>query len=319
MLWRALRPEVPDLPTLQEVRSFTRTSLLDGFSHNPRVKADLAGEILNQALPYIQQFRGNTFVVKYGGAAMRDAALMRGVIRNVLLLQLVGIRPILIHGGGPEIDRWVERLGGAKTTIDGLRVTDEATMEIVEMALAGRANKMLVSEVQQAGGKAIGLSGRDGGLLVGEVISEALGRVGAVIHVEPEILEVACSHDFVPIVCSVAADSSGAALNINADNAAAAIAAATGARKLFLLTDTDGVYEDPDKPETLLSRLGAEAAHRMLGSGKASRGMIPKLNAALRALEDGVESVHLVNGARPNALLIEIFTDRGIGTMITRS
>jgi acetylglutamate kinase len=223
-----------------------------------------------------------------------------------------------VHGGGPEIDKWVERLGGEKKTVDGLRVTDDETMEIVEMALAGRSNKALVSEVQQCGGKAIGLSGRDGGLLIGEPISEELGRVGRVIHVDPEVLLIACDHGFVPVVCSVAADSFGAPLNVNADSAAAAIAGAVGARKLFLLTDTDGVYADPSDPESLVSSLSPEEASRMIISGQASRGMIPKLEAALRALEDGVESVHMVNGARPNAILIEVFTDHGIGTMMCR-
>jgi len=276
------------------------------------------GEILNQALPYIQQFRGDTFVVKYGGSAMRDPALLRGVIRNVLLLQLVGIKPVLVHGGGPEIDRWIERLGGTKKTIDGLRVTDDETMEVVEMALAGRANKALVSEIQQCGGKAIGLSGRDGGLLVGEAISEALGRVGEVVHVHPEVLHIATDHGFVPVVCSVAGDSAGAALNVNADSAAAAIASAIGARKLFLLTDTDGVYRDPADPASLISRLSTAEASAMISSGAASKGMIPKLRAAMRALEDGVESVHLINGSHPNAILLEVLTDRGIGTMMAR-
>jgi acetylglutamate kinase len=282
-------------------------------------QAALAGEILNQALPYIQRFQGSTFVVKYGGSAMQDRPSLRGVIRNVLLLQLVGIRPILVHGGGPEIDALAERLGkGERRTIDGLRVTDEETMEIVEMALAGKANKALVAEVQACGGKAIGLSGRDGGLLVGEPISEELGRVGRILHVHPEVVQIACDHGFVPVVCPIAGDSSGAALNVNADSAAAALAGALGARKLFLLTDTAGVYADPGDPETLISRLGQNEARGLITSGRASRGMIPKIEAALRALDDGVESVHFVDGGLPNALLIEVFTDRGIGTMMSR-
>lgn len=301
------------------MQSMALLSLVGGTIIADMIDAQVTGEILNQALPYIQQFRGDTFVVKYGGSAMRDPALLRGVIRNVLLLQVIGIRPILVHGGGPEIDKWIERLGGGeKKTVDGLRVTDEDTMDIVEMALAGRANKMLVSEVQQCGGKAVGLSGRDGGLLVGEAVSEELGRVGSVIHVDPEVLQIACDHGFVPVVCSVAADSAGAALNVNADSAAAAIAAAVGARKLFLLTDTDGVLRDVSDPASLISKLPQEEARAMLASGQATKGMIPKLEAALRALDDGVENVHLVNGAHPNAILIEVFTDQGIGTMMGR-
>lgn len=277
------------------------------------------GEILNQALPMIQRWQGQTFVIKYGGSAMRDPSLMRGVIRNVLLLQLVGIHPILCHGGGPEIDRWIERLGGGeRQTIDGLRVTDDATMEIVEMALSGRANKALVSEVQQCGGKAVGLSGRDGGLFVGEALSPELGRVGRILQVNPELVRVAVGSGFVPVVCSVAADTAGEALNVNADTAAAALAGAMGASKLILLTDTDGVLASADDPASLISELTPERARAMLASGDASRGMIPKLEAALRALEDGVESVHLVNGAIPNAILIEVLTDHGIGTMMRR-
>jgi len=277
------------------------------------------GAILNQALPMIQRWQGQTFVIKYGGSAMRDPTLMRGVIRNILLLQLVGIRPILCHGGGPEIDRWVERLGGGeRQTIDGLRVTDAATMEIVEMALSGRANKALVSEVQQCGGKAVGLSGRDGGLFIGEAIRPELGRVGRILQVNPELVQVAVSSGFVPVVCSVAADPAGEALNVNADTAAAALAGAMGASKLILLTDTDGVLASADAPTSLISELTPARAREMLASGDASRGMIPKLEAALRALEDGVESVHLVNGAIPNAILIEVLTDHGIGTMMRR-
>jgi len=277
-----------------------------------------AGDILNQALPYIQQFQGQTFVIKYGGSAMRDPSALNGVIRNVLLLQLVGIRPVLVHGGGPEIDRWIERMGGKKVVVDGFRVTDDDTMEIVEMALAGRANKQLVAEVHRAGGKAIGLSGRDGGLLVGEPISEALGRVGRVIQVNTEVVRLAADAGFVPVVCSVAAGTDGGALNVNADTAAAALAGAMGARKLILLTDTDGVYADPADRTTLLTRLTPADAERLLASGKADGGMRPKLEEGLRALEDGVAGVHLVNGGRPNALLVETFTDQGMGTMIVR-
>jgi acetylglutamate kinase len=276
------------------------------------------GEILNQALPYIQRFHGHTFVIKFGGSAMREPQHVAGFIRNVLLLQLAGIRPILVHGGGPEIDRWVERLGGQKQLVGGLRVTDEATMEIVEMVLAGKTNKALVTQVQRCGGKAIGLSGRDGALLTGEPVSEELGRAGRVTHVNPSVLEVALGAGFLPVVCPVAADASGAALNANADAAAAAIASATGAGKLILLTDTEGVYGDPDDPGTLLSRITAQQARDLIRTGRANRGMVPKLEAALHALEGGVPSVHLLNGGRPNALLIEVLTDEGIGTMIAQ-
>lgn len=281
---------------------------------DPKTLAD----VLNQALPYIQEFRGQTFVVKYGGSAMRDATLMDGVIRNVLLLQLVGIRVILVHGGGPEIDTWLNKLGIEKKTLNGLRVTDEATMDIVEMALAGRANKALVAAVQREGGQAIGLSGRDADLLEAETISEDLGRVGNVVKVNANVLNVATEAGFIPVVCSVATDSEKRALNVNADSAAAAIAAAVGASKLVLLTDTNGVLSDKDDAHSTLSELTIAEAHAMLSTGKADRGMIPKLEGALYAIEQGVESVHLINGGTPNSLLVEVFTHSGVGTMIVK-
>ena len=276
----------------------------------------LQAEVLNQALPYIQAFRGQTFVVKYGGSAMRDPSLLNGVIRNILLLQLVGIRPILVHGGGPEIDKWLEKLGIEKKTLNGLRVTDDATMEVVEMALAGRANKALVAEIAKAGGKAVGLSGRDAHLLTAVQISQELGRVGRVTRVDPSILKSTSEVGVIPVVCTVASDDAGEPLNINADSAAAAIAVAIDASKLVLMTDTDGVLEDKDRPETRISKLSLAEAQAMIADGRADRGMIPKLEAAIHALDHGVDRVHLINGGTPNALLIEIFTDAGIGSMM---
>ncbi len=278
--------------------------------------AQTQAEILNQALPYIQAFRGQTFVVKYGGSAMRDPALMHGVIRNVLLLQVVGIKPILVHGGGPEIDRWLDRLNIEKKTLQGLRVTDDETMEVVEMALAGRANKALVAEFAKAGGKAVGLSGRDAHLLTAEPISAELGRVGEVSKVDPSILRSTTEAGVIPVVCSVASGLDGEALNVNADSAAAAIAVSIDASKLILMTDTDGVLDDKDRPDSRISNLSASQAQAMLSDGRADKGMVPKLKAACSALDHGVDKVHLINGATPNALLIEIFTDQGIGTMM---
>jgi acetylglutamate kinase len=272
--------------------------------------------VLNQALPYIQAFRGQTFVIKYGGSAMKDEALMEGVIRNVLLLQLVGIRPIVVHGGGPEIDVWLARLGIEKKTVAGLRVTDVATMDVVEMALAGRTNKALVAAVQKAGGKAIGLSGRDADLLMAEAISPELGRVGRIVEVRPEILQVVTESGYVPIVCSVASNADRKAMNVNADTAAGAIAAAIGASKLILLTDTNGVLADREDPSSRISELTPSEAQAMIADGRADRGMIPKLEAALAAVAGGVSRVHMIHGGRPNGLLVEVFTDAGIGTMI---
>jgi len=247
---------------------------------------------------------------------MGDPALVTGVIRNVVLMSLVGISTLLVLGGGPEIDRWLSRLGIEKKTVGGLRVTDDETMDVVEMALAGRANKLLVSEVQQCGGMALGLSGRDGGLLLGETISEELGRVGRVNEVNPAVLNMAIDAGFIPVVCSVAADINGHALNVNADSAAAAIASAVKASKLILLTDTDGVLEDKNDPNTLISHLTTKKAREMVASGKADRGMIPKLDACISALSHGVEEVHLLNASTLNAVLVEVFTDAGIGTML---
>ncbi len=275
------------------------------------------GDVLNQALPYLQTFRGQTFVVKYGGSAMRDPSMMEGVIRNVLLFQLVGVHVVLVHGGGPEIDTWLDRLSIEKRVLNGLRVTDSATMDVVEMALAGRANKALVAEVQRLGGKAVGLSGRDADLLIAEPISEELGRTGQVTSVNPDVLKVVTEAGYVPVVCSVASDKDHQALNVNADSAAAAIAAAIGATKLILLTDTDGVFGNKNDKSSRVSQLSTKEARFMLETGRADRGMIPKLEAAISAIENGVQRVHLLNGGTPNALLVEAFTDQGIGTMMT--
>lgn len=278
--------------------------------------AQLHGQVLNQALPYIQTFRGQTFVVKYGGSAMRDPAVVEGVIRNVLLLQLVGIRLILVHGGGPEIDTLLARFGLEKKTINGLRVTDDATMEAVEMALL-KANKAVVAEIQKAGGRAIGLSGRDADMLQAWPISEELGRVGEVVHVDPAVLKTATDADLIPVVCTVATDKERRPLNVNADSAASAIAVALQASKLILMTDTDGVLADVNDPNSLYTQLSTQEATGMIRDGRAARGMIPKLEAAVAAVDGGVSSVHLINGATPNALLMEVFTDTGIGTMMT--
>lgn len=273
-------------------------------------------DVLAQALPYLQAFRDQTFVVKYGGSAMRDPSLMDGVIRNVLLLQAVGIRTVLVHGGGPEIDGWLARLGLEKRTHKGLRVTDEATMDVVEMALAGRANKALVAGVQAAGGRAIGLSGRDADLLLAEPVSDELGRTGRVVRVYPHVLTVATEAGYVPVVCSVATDAAHRPLNVNADEAAGALAGALGASKLILLTDTPGVLADREDPSSHIPHLARDEARAMLADGRADRGMIPKLESALGALEQGVKSVHLIDGGASNSLLAEVFTDAGIGTMM---
>ena len=274
-------------------------------------------EVLNQALTYIQAFRGQTFVVKYGGSAMRDPKLVEGVIRNALLLHIVGIRLVIVHGGGPEIDTLLTRLGIAKKVLNGLRVTDDVTMEAVEMALL-KANKQLVAEFQRLGGSSIGISGRDGDLLQAWPIGEEYGRVGQVARVQTNVLTIAMDAGLIPVVCTVASDPERQPLNINADSAAAAIAVALKASKLILMTDTDGVLADADDRKSTISSLSVSESRHMIADGRASKGMIPKLEAAIEAVDGGVDSVHLINGATSNSLLIEVFTDSGIGTMLVR-
>ena len=275
------------------------------------------GATLNQALPFIQAFRGRTFVVKYGGAAMGAPEAIVSVLRNVLLLGLVGIRVVLVHGGGPEIDRWLARLGIEKRTKDGLRVTDETTMDVVEMALAGRANKALVALIGELGGRAVGLSGRDAGIMTARPIGEEFGRTGEVVSVDATLLARLAGDGYVPVVCSVAGDGAGGALNVNADAAAAAVAGALGASKLIVLSDTPGVLADRGDRASTISRLSRERASALVASGALGGGMIPKVESAFAALEGGVEAVHLIDAGTPNALLVELFTPEGIGTMIS--
>ncbi len=247
---------------------------------------------------------------------MRESAAIERFVKNVLLLQTVGIRVVLVHGGGPEIDIWLKRLGIEKKTLRGLRVTDDETMAVVEMALAGRANKQLVAEIVKAGGRAVGLSGRDDDLLQAEVSSEDLGRVGDVTFVKVAILEVLLEEGIIPVICTVANDAQYGSLNVNADSAAAAIAAALDAEKLILLTDTSGVLADKDDVGSRISELTSYEAEQMIADGRADRGMIPKLQAAIDAKAGGVRAVHMINGGQADSLLIEVFTDDGIGTML---
>jgi len=274
--------------------------------------------ILVHALPYIQAFSGKTIVVKYGGNAMVDGELKRGVARDVALLHCVGMKPILVHGGGPEINAMMARIGKEPQFINGLRVTDSETMEIVEMVLAGKTNKAIVAMLGVAGVKAVGLSGKDAGLIAaakqsGEV---DLGFVGEVASIDPSILVDLLEHGYVPVVCSVAADANGQSLNLNADTVAGEIAASVGAEKLIMMTDVTGIYGKFGDDSTLISELRAADARKMIAGGKIGSGMIPKVEACMRALEAGVPRTHIIDGTKPHALLMEIFTDTGIGTMI---
>jgi len=274
--------------------------------------------ILVHALPYIQAYSGKIVVVKYGGNAMIDEDLKRSVARDIALMHCVGMRPILVHGGGPEISAMMARLGKEPEFVGGLRVTDAETMEIVEMVLAGKTNKGIVSMLVCAGAKAVGLSGKDAGLIVAtKVAGEVdLGFVGDVTAIHPAILLDLMERGYVPVVCSVAADSEGESLNLNADTIAGEIAAAVRAEKLVMMTDVTGIYGTVGDESTLISELRAADARKMIETGKIGAGMIPKVEASIKALEGGVPRAHIIDGTKPHALLMEIFTDTGIGTMI---
>lgn len=277
-------------------------------------------EVLIEALPYIQQFNRKIIVVKYGGSAMLDDALKQHVIEDVTLLKLVGFKPIIVHGGGKDISRWVEKCGMEPEFVNGFRKTDEATMEIAEMVL-NRVNKSLVTMVQKLGVLAAGVSGKDGRLLtVEKKLSDGqdIGFVGEITEVNPKILLDLLEKDFLPIVCPVGMDKDYQTYNINADDAACAIAQALGAEKLAFLTDTEGVYEDMNNPESLISRLTVSETRRLIESGGIGGGMLPKLASCIEAVENGVSRVHILDGRIAHSLLLEIFTRRGMGTMILK-
>ncbi len=275
-------------------------------------------QVLIEALPYIQRFNRKIIVVKYGGSAMIDEELKRNVIKDVTLLKLVGFKPIIVHGGGKEISRWVGKVGMEPRFINGLRVTDADTMEIAEMVL-GKVGKSLVQMVQELGVKAVSISGKDGGLLKVEKKysnGEDIGFVGEITEVNPKILYDLLEKDFLPIVCPVGMDEDFQTYNINADDAACAIARAVNAEKLAFLTDIEGVYRDPEDPATLISELHVKEARKLIEGGTIGGGMLPKLNNCIEAIENGVSRVHILDGRIPHCLLLEIFTNKGIGTAI---
>ena len=275
-------------------------------------------EVLIEALPYIQRFNRRIIVVKYGGSAMVDETLKKRVIQDVTLLKLVGFKPIIVHGGGKEISRWVNKVGMEPKFINGLRVTDEDTMEIVEMVL-NKVNKSLVQLVQELGVKAVGVSGKDGGMLTVEKKysdGKDIGFVGEITDVNPKVLFDLLEKDFLPIVCPIGMDKDFKTYNINADDAACAIAKAVNAEKLAFLTDIEGVYKDPSDPSTLISELAIDEAHQLIEDGFIGGGMLPKLNNCIDAIDNGVSRVHIMDGRIPHCLLLEIFTNRGIGTAI---
>ena len=274
--------------------------------------------VLIEALPYIQRFNRKIIVVKYGGSAMADEELKRKVIADVVLLKLVGFKPIIVHGGGKEISRWVQKVGMKPQFVNGLRVTDTETMELAEMVL-NKVNKELVCHVQELGVKGAGISGKDGGLLKVKkryADGEDIGFVGEITDVNPQILLDLIEKDFLPIVCPIGLDDEFNTYNINADDAACAIAKAVGAEKLAFLTDIEGVYRDKDDPTTLISEITVSDAKELIGSGYIGGGMLPKLGNCIDAVENGVSRVHILDGRIPHFLLLEIFTNKGIGTAI---
>ena len=277
-------------------------------------------EVLIEALPYIQRFNRKIVVVKYGGSAMLDDELKKNVIKDVVLLKLIGFKPIIVHGGGKEISRWVGKVGMAPLFVNGLRVTDKDTMEIAEMVLA-KVKKELVAMVESLGVNAVGISGKDGGLLKcrkKQTEGGDIGFVGEVTKVEPKILEDLLEKDFLPIIFTVGYDDEFATYNINADDAACAIAEAVHAEKLAFLSDIEGVYKDKDDPSSLISELHVDEAQKLIDDGYVGGGMIPKLKNCIDAIEEGVNRVHILDGRIPHSLLLEIFTNKGIGTAILR-
>lgn len=275
-------------------------------------------EVLIEALPYIQQFNRKIIVVKYGGSAMSNEELQKNVIKDVTLLKLVGFKPIIVHGGGKAISRWVEKSGKEPKFINGLRVTDEDTMEIAEMVL-GRVGKDLVRMVEELGVRAVSISGKDGGLLKCDKKysdGQDIGFVGDVREVDPKILYDLLETDFLPIVAPIGLDDEFNTYNINADDAACAIAKAVGANKLVFLTDTEGLYKDFNDKSSFISRISASDADRLIADGMIGGGMLPKLTNCTDAVKNGVYNVHILDGRIPHSMLLEIFTSKGIGTMI---
>jgi len=284
-------------------------------------------DILIEALPYIRRFYGMTVVVKYGGHAMVDEQLKKDFARDITLMKFTGLNPVVVHGGGPQINSVLNRMGMDSRFVKGMRLTDEATMDVVEMVLGGKVNKGIVAQINQQGGKAVGLSGKDGGLIRAkklhivhqedkdkppEIIDP--GLVGAVTHINPAIINTLTQQGFIPIIAPVGAGESGETYNINADLVASSIAIALSAGRLILLTDVDGVL---DASGSLISSIRAENIHQMVEEKTISGGMIPKIECAVEALKNGVGKVHIINGNKRHALLLELFTDKGIGTEVT--
>lgn len=286
--------------------------------------------ILIEALPYIRKFYGKTVVIKYGGHAMINEELKQAVIKDVILMKLIGINPVIVHGGGPGITEMLKRLDIPSRFVGGCRVTDDATMEIVEMVLVGKINKEIVAQINLFGGKAVGLSGKDGSLIkakrkLGKSVDDDgnttvcdIGFVGDVEKINPEIIQTVINEGYIPVIAPVGIGDNGEGLNINADYVAGEIAIALNADKLILLTDVEGIFEDFNNKESLISELFVRQVDELIAGGVISGGMIPKVECCVRAVNGGVKSTHILDGRIQHSILLEIFTDRGIGTMVVR-
>ena len=274
-------------------------------------------QVLLQALPYIQRFAGATIVVKFGGNAMSSPELFEQFARDIVMMHSVGMRPVVIHGGGPQIGEWLRRMGKSSSFVDGHRVTDAETLEVVQMVLIGKVNSDIVSALNVHGPVAVGLSGQDAGLIEAEERDPSLGFVGDITRINPSIITRLLAMDLIPVVSTVGSDSDGQAYNINADAVASAIAEALDAQKLIFLTDVAGLLRDVDDTSSLIHRVSSAEAAQLIADGTISGGMIPKIEGCLQAIDRGVSEVHLIDGRVPHALLLELFTDAGVGTMVT--
>ena len=275
-------------------------------------------EILTQAVPYIKEYTGKYVVAKYGGNAMTDPQLKKSVMQDILLLQLVGVKVILVHGGGPEISSMLKKLSIESHFENGLRVTDDDTMEVVQMVLAGKVNKSLAADLSALGGRAVGLCGIDGGLIKVHQKSEKLGHVGEIDEINTKILDDLLDGGFIPVISSIGIDDDGNPYNINADTAAAKIAAALHAESMVVMSNINGVLRDKDDENSLISQMSLADAEELKKSGIIAGGMIPKVDCCTNAVKEGVKKVFIINGEIPHAILIELLTDEGLGTMFTK-
>ncbi|MGI6468510.1 MAG: acetylglutamate kinase [Syntrophomonadaceae bacterium] len=275
-------------------------------------------EILVEALPYIKAFYGRTVVIKYGGAAMVECDLKQKIMQDIVLMKYVGMNPIVVHGGGPEITQMLNRLGIKSEFVNGLRVTDRATMEVVEMVLGGKVNKEIVAGINANGGQAIGISGKDGNLIIARPVGDTaqMGYVGEVVQINTGIIETLIANNYIPVIAPIGIDEKQDSYNINADLVASAVAAAMKADKLVLLTDVPGLLKDPQDASSLISVLRVSDVDQYIKDGTISGGMLPKVECCLEAVRAGVGRTHIIDGRVPHAILLEIFTDKGIGTMV---